>query len=220
MSENESKRNSRRKFLRAGTLAGGAAVVGLTVLPSIANLDKSGKLRQQLGFMDIPPVEASVQVSQKAVDGATITKYVDPVPTFVGARVNASSHQNLTINNLELQENILPANFYSHLKAPYKDGTYVWGYSVNNGVATAGPLYPAFTIETKRNKAINVTYVNSLTNTFLQKYITIDQSIHWANPHNFLTGLPSVLRKLLSERLRSSNATVITKLIPNTYFWL
>ena len=38
MSENESKRNSRRKFLKAGAVAGGAAVIGLSVgLPQIMN---------------------------------------------------------------------------------------------------------------------------------------------------------------------------------------
>jgi manganese oxidase len=38
MSENESKRNSRRKFLKAGAVAGGAAVIGLSVgLPQVLN---------------------------------------------------------------------------------------------------------------------------------------------------------------------------------------
>ena len=174
---------SRRKFITTGILGGGAAVVGLAMgLPSIASLDKSGQLRRQLGMMSMPMVEASFQESQTALDPTNITKYADSVPTFVGARVNAQKYQNLTINNQELQENILPASFYSGLSSPYKNGTYVWGYSVNNGIATAGPFYPAFTIEAKRNVPVNVTYVNSLTNTFLQKYITVDQSIHWANP--------------------------------------
>ena len=77
---------------------------------------------------------------QTAVDGATIPKWVDPLPTFVGARVNAMKHKKLTIDNLELQEKILPAAFYDALTDPYKNGTYVWGYAVNNGVSTAGPF--------------------------------------------------------------------------------
>jgi spore coat protein A len=185
MSKDEPKKFSRRKFLRIGALAGGAAVLGLTVgLPTIANLDKSGRLRQQLGAFSIPPVSASASQPQTALDPTSIAKYVDPVPVFVGARVNAQKYQNLTINNEEKQENILPGGFYTGLSAPYNSGTFFWGYSVHNGITKVGPSYPAFTIEARRNVPVNVTYVNSLENTFLQKYITVDQTIHWANPNN------------------------------------
>jgi spore coat protein A len=121
-------------------------------------------------------------VSRTALDGATIPKYVDPVPTFVGTRVDAFKNSNLVVNNLEFQQKILPSSIYNSLGEPYNSGTYVWGYSVNDGQKTFGPLYPAFTIEARRQTPVNVTYVNSLTNTFLQRQITVDQTIHWANP--------------------------------------
>ena len=90
MSKEESKNFSRRKFLKTGAIAGGAAVLGLTVgLPAIANLDKSGKLRQQLGIFSIPTVSASTFVNQTGIDPRNIQKYVEPVPTFVGLRVDA-----------------------------------------------------------------------------------------------------------------------------------
>jgi spore coat protein A, manganese oxidase len=185
MSKDEPKKFSRRKFLRTGALAGGAAVLGLTVgLPTIANLDKSGQLRQKLEQFSLPVADASVTTPQTAIDPLSIAKWSDPVPTFVGARVDASTHRDLAINNLELQEKILPASFYSNLKKPFKDGTYVWGYSINDGHKTVGPLYPAFTIEAKKHVGIKVRYSNSLSNTKLQQYLTVDQTIHWANPDN------------------------------------
>lgn len=187
----EEKKNdqfSRRKFLKTGAIAGGAAVIGLTIgVPTIAGLDNAS--RQQLGRSDLPIVTpSSATILQTAVDGATITKWVDPLPTFVGARVNAMMHKKLTVDNLELQEKILPSAFYDALADQYKNGTYVWGYAVNNGVSTSGPNYPAFTIEARRNVPVNVTYTNSLDNTTskLQKYITVDQTIHWADPQNQL----------------------------------
>ena len=177
---------SRRKFIKTGVIAGGAAVVGLSLgLPSVLNMANSAN-RRQMGYAPIPLVNASNSAGQTAVDGSTIPKFVDAVPTFVGARVDAVNHTNLVIDNRELQEQILPASFYSGLSAEFQNGTYVWGYAVNNGVSTAGPLYPAFTIEARKDTPVKVTYVNSLDNTTsnLQKYITVDQTIHWADPQN------------------------------------
>ena len=115
--EEECKKISRRKFIRTGAIAGGAAVIGLTVgIPTIAALDKSKLLRAQLGLSPLPLVSTeSALVSQTAVDGSTILKWIDPLPTFVGARVNAMAHKHLTIDNLELQQKILPSSFYDAL---------------------------------------------------------------------------------------------------------
>ena len=75
MSKDEPKKFSRRKFLTTGALAGGAAVLGLTVgLPAIANLDKSGKLRQQLAGISIPSASASTFVNQTGVDPRNIAQ--------------------------------------------------------------------------------------------------------------------------------------------------
>jgi FtsP/CotA-like multicopper oxidase with cupredoxin domain len=135
-----------------------------------------------------------VLVSQAALDGASVPKYVDSVPTFVGARVDASKNNNLVVNNLEFQEKILPGSLYSGLGEPYSNGTYVWGYSVNDGQKTFGPLYPAFTIEAKRHTPLRVTYLNNLTNTFLQQHLTVDQTIHWANPLGLAMNDPALMK--------------------------
>ena len=78
MSENDSKRDSGRKFPKTGAIENGAAVAGLTIgLLAITNIDKSGKLRHQVGFLGIPLVAASALITQTAFYGATIPKYVD-----------------------------------------------------------------------------------------------------------------------------------------------
>ena len=185
MSEKKDPKDSRRKFIKRSAIAGGAAVLGLTVgLPAIGKLDPTGKMSQQLGVFSLPVVDASVTVPQTAIDPLSIPKFVDSMPSFIGARVNAMLHRKLWINNVELQEKILPASIYSGLSAPYSSGTYVWGYSVNDGHKTFGPNYPAFTIEARRHITTKVCYSNSLSNTQLQKYLTVDQTIHWADPDN------------------------------------
>ena len=114
-------------------------------------------------------------------------KYVEPVPTFVGLRVDAEKHPNLYISNAESQQKLLPNSFYNNVTdETLKNGAYVWAYTVNDGHDTFGPLYPGFTIEAKRNVPVRVCYANTLNNTKLQKYLSVDQTIHWANPNGMM----------------------------------
>jgi FtsP/CotA-like multicopper oxidase with cupredoxin domain len=119
---------------------------------------------------------ASVTVPQTPLAGTSITPFTDPLPTFAGRRVDGTATVN--VNMQEFQQKVLPASFYSSLAAPYNAGTYLWGYNINN----AGASWPARTIESKQNVATTASYTNSLTNTHLQKLLTVDQSIHWADP--------------------------------------
>lgn len=51
-------------------------------------------------------------------------------------------------------------------------------------------MYPGFTIEAQRGTPTEVKYVNNLVNPVLQQYITVDQTLHWADPlmqHGLLT---------------------------------
>jgi hypothetical protein len=75
-----------------------------------------------------------------ALSGSDIPKYVEPLPTFAGARVSAA---NITASIEEFQQFVLPASVYSELPAPFSQGTYVWGYRVGN----MPPHYPGLTIE-------------------------------------------------------------------------
>jgi spore coat protein A len=124
-------------------------------------------------------VRESVQVNQTPLPGTTIAslyKFTDPLPTFVGARVSGS---NITVSAFEVQQPVLPASFYAKLPAPYNAGTYVWAYKVGG----APPNYPGFTIEAQRHIPTTVTYNNDLPlSPILQKYLTVDQTLHWADP--------------------------------------
>jgi FtsP/CotA-like multicopper oxidase with cupredoxin domain len=124
-------------------------------------------------------VHASVQVPQTALDPNTLTKYLDPLP--VPTRIEGFARKNLSakitplpgplsISMSEFAQQVLPTNFR---RGPQSGKTIVWGY---NGA------YPGPTIETRRGIPLEVYYSNNLVNPVLQKYLTIDQTIHWADP--------------------------------------
>jgi spore coat protein A len=121
-------------------------------------------------------VGASVSVAQTPLDGTTVPRFVDPLPTFNGRRVDGTATVN--VNMQEFQQKVLPASIYSSLAAPYNAGTFLWGYNING----AGASWPARTIESKQGVATTANYTNSLTNTHLQQLLTVDQSLHWADP--------------------------------------
>ena len=119
---------------------------------------------------------ASVRVAQTPLDGNSLPKFVDPLPTFQGRRVDGTSP--IQVNMEEFQQKVLPASVYAALPAPYDGGTYLWGYDLNG----TGASWPARTIEARKGTTTTVTYTNSLTNTRLQSLLTVDQSLHWADP--------------------------------------
>ena len=133
-----------------------------------------------LGNTETDPVEtssrASVTTPQTPLIGTTITPFVESLTTFNGRRVNATATVN--VNMQEFQQKVLPTSFYSHLPAPYNNGTFLWGYNING----AGPSWPARTVEARQGTATTAAYTNSLTNTHLQSLLTVDQALHWADP--------------------------------------
>jgi spore coat protein A, manganese oxidase len=119
---------------------------------------------------------ASAQIAQTALPGADIPKYVNPLPVFTGARISAA---NIDVSVTEFQQQILPATVYSALPAPFDGGTFCWGYKVGGAL----PHFPGFTIEAQRGTPTIVTYNNDLPLApFLQQYLTVDQTLHWADP--------------------------------------
>lgn len=154
--------------------------------------------------------EANQQIQQEVLDGSTIPKFVDPLPTFNGQRVDGT--KKLTVTAKEFQQQILPTQFYHSLPPSVtykkvetgeplftinpKKGTYLWGYQINDGSQIYGPSYPAHTIESQRHAQTNVTYKNHLipfkdkkgrvlAGPLLQKFLTVDLSFQWANPLNW-----------------------------------
>jgi len=155
-------RLSRRDLMKLGGLAGAGTVMGIE-LPSL--------------FQN---ASASVQVPQTALPGANVTRFVTPLPTFVGRRVQGTS---LQVGMFEFQQKVLPDAFYASLAAPFSNGTYLWGYAAGQAGAHPAPQYPGVTLEVKKGTAATVKFVNNLpTSPVLRRYLTIDRTIHWADP--------------------------------------
>jgi FtsP/CotA-like multicopper oxidase with cupredoxin domain len=123
---------------------------------------------------------ASVQVPQTALDGTTVTRFVTPLPTFVGRRVACTS---LQVTMSEFQQHVLPDSFYGSLATPFRNGTFLWGYAVGQAGSNPRPQFPGVTVEATKGTAITAKYVNNLpANPVLRQYLTYDQTIHWADP--------------------------------------
>ena len=122
------------------------------------------------------------QPTDEITDYESIPKYVDPLPNFANNRVDGTHH--LTVTMKEFQQEVLPHSVYPTGVV----GTWVWGYEIKDDVTgdVYGPLYPAWTIEAQRGVKTRIKYVNELgtetTPPVLRNFISVDQSIHWANP--------------------------------------
>jgi len=125
--------------------------------------------------------DASVSVPQTPLPGTSIPMFVDPLPTFYGRRVDGTT--TVDVNMEEFQQKVLPASIYEGVAAPFNNGTFLWGYDING----AGPSWPARSIEVRQKTPTTVNYTNSLGDTQLQRLLTVDQSIHWADPLGITT---------------------------------
>ena len=93
----------------------------------------------------------------------------------------------------QFKQQILPAGY---------PATKVWGYGPESDpTPTVAPdprspfNYPAYTIETKANRRVDVRWVNGLvdkTGRYLPHLFAVDQTLHWANPpQDCMHGTPS-----------------------------
>lgn len=151
-------RITRRDLLKIGAVAGAGAAVRFEVPTLFQSAD------------------ASVAVPQTPLPGASIPQFVTPLPTYAGKRVPAGS---IAVGMREFQQDVLPDSFYHSLQGAFKEGTYLWGYTVGG----TAPQWPGTTVEARRGTPATVKYVNNLpSKPVLGRYLTIDQTIHWANP--------------------------------------
>ena len=120
------------------------------------------------------PAFASVTTPQTPLSGRSIPRFVDALPTFAGSRVTAAT---ITAVMQEFQQQVLPAGFPQ---------TTVWGYNLNGN----GPTYPGVTVEARRGAPTTITYVNNLVSPTLQQFLTVDQTLDWADPLNQMSTLP------------------------------
>jgi FtsP/CotA-like multicopper oxidase with cupredoxin domain len=128
-------------------------------------------------------VQPSVLVAQTPLDGATVPKYVTPLSTLAGSRVDGT--RTINVSMVEFQQRILPSSVYANLPAPFNNGSFVWGYQVDGRAAH----FPAATIEARQGTTTTVRYANNLRSAnggppFLQKYLTQDLTVHWADPNH------------------------------------
>lgn len=163
-----------------------------------------------LGTLASSQIWGNQQVQQYVLDGRTIPKFVDPLPTFNGERADGT--KKLKVTAVEFQQKILPEAFYKTLPScvTYKSahtgdplfsinprkGTYVWGYAISDGKKNFPPFFPCHTIEVRRETLTKVDYKNelvpfkdskckTLAGPLLQKFLTVDLSFQWANPLNY-----------------------------------
>jgi len=125
-------------------------------------------------------VFASTQTGQTPLAGTDIPQFVDQITNFSLHRVNSPS---ITVEMLEFQKTVLPASVYAKLPAPFNAGTYLWGYKVGN----ESIFSPGFTVEAQQGTPTTITYINNLpapSASHLSSLLTIDQTIHWADPFN------------------------------------
>jgi spore coat protein A len=130
---------------------------------------------------------ALAQPVQVQLDGSTIPKYVDPLPTFAGQRVGGP----LIVTTLkETSQEVLPHSVYQSFGLPFRKGTEVWGYdvagldSITGLPVSRGPNYPGFTVEATRGVPTTVIYGNGLRTPKLQSLLPVDQTLGWADPLN------------------------------------
>lgn len=148
---------TRRRFLQIGAATG----VGL-MLPLPAARERA---------------LASAQLLQTPLPPGSIPQFVDPLPNFANARIPAGSALTLTAENSVQQ--VLPAALYPLGVL----GTKVWAYKIIDGDGGVhGPLYPVYTLEAQRNQQTTMTFVNNVTDNYLYQLLTVDQTLHWADP--------------------------------------
>jgi len=173
-----------RSRLQGTALFLGAWALGSSACGSRAETDSAPQAQETITQNATATVDfASRPAAQTALDGATLPKFVEALPAFSGQRVDGTHA--VTADMREFQQKILPASFYAGLSAPFNAGTLLWGYRMNNKV----PNWPAFTIEAKSGTTTKVTYTNSLRRqdgspALLQRFLTVDQTLHWADPLN------------------------------------
>jgi FtsP/CotA-like multicopper oxidase with cupredoxin domain len=153
---------TRRQFIGIGAALGVGAVMRWQIDSKSGSLFK---ISRALAASDQTPLA-----------GSSIPHFVQALPIFNSRR---SSSPTLTVGMQEFQQKILPDSFYNKLSGANANGTYLWGYQIG----TNAPSYPAPTVVAQRGIPTVVKYVNNLPiKPVLYNNLTVDQSIHWADP--------------------------------------
>src|SRR5689334_18818969 len=154
---------TRRQLLKTGAIAGAAALVPAGILV------RNGTALAQ-------PVPGGT------LDPTTIPKYVTPlfVTPAMPAGGSTSGYDGYSIAAARFRQQILPAGFGS---------TTVLGFGSTTDSRTFRT--PAYTIEATAGRPVRATWWNRLVdgqNNFVPHPLTIDPTVHWANPPGGVDG--------------------------------
>lgn len=153
---------TRRQLMKACALTGAVTLIGPSALRAAATALPGGSL-----------------------DPTTIAKYVTPLFVLpVMPKAGASS-------SLDRYE-IAVRQFAQQILPPNLPATRVFGYGALADSATLH--YPSYTVEARVNRAVRVTWVNQLltsSGSFRPHLLTVDPTLHWANPPGGVAGRDS-----------------------------
>lgn len=147
---------------------------------------------------------ASYLVPQTALPGNCIPQFVSPLPVFGPAgpipRIDAVQHPALTVTMKEIDQAVLPAGQDTCGLGVTFGKTRVWAYETTDTYTNKllGPAnWPAVTVVAKRKTPTTFKMVNNLpsfgdqivinnvmTTAKLQGLISVDKTVHWADPLN------------------------------------
>lgn len=138
-----------------------------------------------IGFSGVAPTVAQ---SPAILDPLTIPQFVEPLvipPVMAPVNQTADGFTEYEIAVRQFEQQVLPTNL---------PPTTVWGYGNANDPSPAPGVvssfnYPAFTVETRSDVPVRVTWINQLVDKpgtadaqYLPHLFAIDQTLHWANP--------------------------------------
>ncbi len=147
-------------------------------------------------------VDNTAALKGGTLDPLAIPKYVTPL-VIPPVMKNTGAADNYAIAVRQFKQQILPGGIWNTVTGRL-DGflpTTVWSYGPNTdpapdstalgggaGIAPAPNSqfnYPAYTIETRADTQVKVRWINDLVDAsgnYLPHLLTIDQTLHWANP--------------------------------------
>ncbi|MEI8015057.1 MAG: multicopper oxidase [Nitrospira sp.] len=138
----------------------------------------------------IPPVMHRSETNGDPNRHMTDATKSDYMPEDEEGRTN----ENYQIAVRQFKQQILPGGIWNTLngRSDAFPATTVWSYGPQGDptpVTAPDPTsqfnYPAYTIETKANRRVNVRWINGLVDSsgrYLPHLLPVDQTLHWANP--------------------------------------
>lgn len=141
-------------------------------------------------FLSFPGKSFCQLPGQVALNPKSIPQFVDPLPHFAGARVDAKAGGDLYVKAVPAQQvalstgTVLATGIVGNTPDIGLANLWVYQISADGGSTYTPPLWPAFTIEAQRGNPLNVYYSNELSGeTYSNVGLIVDHTLHWADPN-------------------------------------